>query len=600
LALAAAEGAPLLYAGTETAGPLRSRDGGATWMPPAEVPGTFRVLKLEVDRQDPRVAFATAQTLFFEESVGVLRSLDGGAHWQPVNNGLGGDHPLRVADLAVDPFDAQKLYAATQDGLYQTRDRGESWQQVGLDGTPMLALAVDPFRPGELFASVFQQDHELLKSLDGGATWTSSSQGIEGNPAFGEIVFHPASPDTLFALGNGWPTHVSRDGGATWTNIGQPLVSLVFGPAGSLFGAPYDAEGVLKSVDGGLSWTLPGALPDRVTQLLAVNGRLYAAGGRGVWVSTDNGAHWRPSSRGLSARNIGDLTESGSVLYGTFAEGVLASGSGGASWRQLSDTDPQTRIFRFLAAGPGALYALAIEERSGGIVIVRSADRGASWTELGPLGLGGSFSSLAVDPRHPEVLYAGSSENSGNDRPFCHLTRSLDGGRSWSCIAGEVSVESIAVEPKTSTPYLIAARNVFALVGGRTRLEFRGTGLPANSTLAFAFNPRRVGSLYAATTSGVFKTINGGRSWTRMSRGLPAGEAVLSIAVDPNRNGVVYAGLQGRVYRSLDAGRSWSPLGDGLPEDAPITTLLPSASDPHRLYAVAAGHGLFWQDPTAP
>jgi photosystem II stability/assembly factor-like uncharacterized protein len=170
LALAAAEGAPLLYAGTETAGPLRSSDGGATWMPPSEVPGSLRILKLAVDRRNPRVVFAAAQTLF-GESAGVLRSLDGGAHWQPVNNGLGGDPPLRVADLAVDPFDAQKLYVATEDGLYQTRDRGASWQRVGLAGVPMVALAAHPLRPGTLFATAFQRpEHELLVSTDGGAT----------------------------------------------------------------------------------------------------------------------------------------------------------------------------------------------------------------------------------------------------------------------------------------------------------------------------------------------------------------------------------------------------------------------------------------------
>ena len=50
---------------------------------------------------------------------------------------------------------------------------------------------------------------------------------------------------------------------------------------------------------------------------------------------------------------------------------------------------------------------------------------------------------------------------------------------------------------------------------------------------------------------------------------------------------LVYAGLTGKVYRSLNAGRTWKVLGTGLPVDAPITDLLPSATNPHRLYAVA-------------
>ncbi len=603
LSLAAAEGAPLLYAGTETAGPLHSRNGGSTWMQPDQVPETVRVLKMVVDRRNPRVVFGVAATPS-EQSVGVLRSLDGGAHWELVNHGLGDESPLGVSDLAVDPFDAQKIYAATGDGLFQTRNRGASWERVGLAGTPILALAANPFRQGALVAStVFEgREFEILASFDGGATWTRSSQGIEGNPAFGVLVFHPTSPNTLFALGNGWPTHVSRDGGATWTNLGRPLISLAFGPAGSLFGAPYDGTGVLKSVDGGLHWSRAGALTDRIAQLLAANGRLYAAGSLGVWVSSDNGAHWQPSSRGLSARTIGDLTESGSVLYGTFIEGALASGTGGTSWRELSDAgNPQSRIVRFLTAGPDALYAVEQVDALSTPSIVRSTDRGASWSRLvNPNTLvGGELYSLAVDPRHPAILYVGAIEDNPRDFPPCDLARSVDAGRTWSCLSVEVSVNSIEVERATSIPYLIAAGNMFRLAGG-TQLEFRGTGLPQNSTFDFAFDPRRAGTLYAATASGVFKTVNGGRSWTRASQGLPARQAVYSVAVDPRRPDVVYAGLRGRVYRSLDAGRTWQRLGTGLPVDAPIVELLPSASDPHRLYAVAAGHGLFVQDPEVP
>jgi len=87
-ALAAVEGDPLLYAGTETAGPQRSRNGGATWMPSAQLPGPLRILEVVADPRDPRTAFAVARTPS-EQELGVLRTLDGGVHWQPVNHGLG-------------------------------------------------------------------------------------------------------------------------------------------------------------------------------------------------------------------------------------------------------------------------------------------------------------------------------------------------------------------------------------------------------------------------------------------------------------------------------------------------------------------------------
>jgi photosystem II stability/assembly factor-like uncharacterized protein len=598
LVLAAAEGAPLLYAGTETAGPARSSNGGATWMT-SQVPEPVSVIDLAVDLRNPRVVFAAAVALSEVHSAGVLRSLDGGASWQPANRGLGDETPLRVQDLAVDPSDPQKLYAATADGLFLTRDRGASWQQVGLDGSFLFAVAVDPFRPGVLFASADEnQTHEagLFVSLDGGATWTSSDQGIEGDPIFQALVFHPTTPNTLYALGNlptigtYFPAYVSRDGGATWTSLGEALISLAFGPAGVLFGV--SGYGVLKSVDGGLHWTLTGP-SDIIKQVLRVNGRLYAAGYQGVWISTDNGAHWRPSSQGLSARSlIRGLKESRSGLYSIFGgQGVFASRTGGTSWQQLRDPDhPEGLIDIFLAAGPDADYA---REDFGGNFIVRSTDGGATWSELADPGLGGSLSALAVDPRHPAILYAGSVDIS--DVPRCHLSRSLDTGRTWTCVAEEVSVSlgAIAVERRTSMPYLITAGNIFALVGG-TKLESRSTGLPPNGVDEIAFDRRRAGTLYAVTNEGIFKTLDGGKSWMRLSRGLPAGKAY-SVAVDPHRRDVVYVGFKGRVYRSLNAGRTWQPFGNGLPDDTPIEELLASATNARRLYAVVEGHGLYWQ-----
>jgi photosystem II stability/assembly factor-like uncharacterized protein len=130
------------------------------------------------------------------------------------------------------------------------------------------------------------------------------------------------------------------------------------------------------------------------------------------------------------------------------------------------------------------------------------------------------------------------------------------------------------------------------------RLARRRTGLPANSTsaFAFAFDQRRAGTLYAATTEGIFKTVDGGTTWTKASRGLPAGAEAFSVAVDPHRRNVVYAGFQGRVYRSVNGGRTWQPFGNGLPDEAPIVELLASATNARRLYAVAEGHGLFWQE----
>jgi photosystem II stability/assembly factor-like uncharacterized protein len=583
-----------LYAGTETGGALRSDDGGATWTPADDtdlVP--LRIVKLVSDPHDRSVLFAVAQRRFVDEDGLVLRSTDAGAHWSRLSLSSSSTPPP-VGDLAADPFAPGTFYAATGQGIFRSRDSGQSWQQIGPADLQALAVAADPFHPGVLFAAVYQPAAAVLVSTDGGAHWEARTQGIERPSAFRVIFFDPRTPDTVFVAGNGWPTYRSRDRGATWTKIDRPLVSLAAGPGLTLFGAPYSEltgeQGVLRSTDGGLTWSRTGALPDRVFQVLTADGRLYAGGTLGVWVSGNGGTTWQPSSQGLSARTLRDLTVTGTAIYMTALDGALVSADG-SHWRRLRDTaEPTPPLVRFLTAAPNAIYASS--DPRGGSVIARSTDGGITWMRIDP-DLGGIFPTVAVDPRHPDTLYAGSIELSGSDQGRCHLAKSLDAGRTWTCLTTEAGVASMIVEPSTSILYMNGSS---AYVNGR--IEGRYYGLPPDGAEAFTLDPQRPGTLYDATSQGVYKTVDGGLHWKRSSRGIPG--AVHSVALDPRQTATVYAGGAGQVYRSLNGGGSWQPVGTGLPAGVSITWLAVDPKHPSRLYAVADGRGLYRLDLNAP
>lgn len=105
-------------------------------------------------------------------------------------------------------------------------------------------------------------------------------------------------------------------------------------------------------------------------------------------------------------------------LYaGTATAGPARSRNGGATWI------PPVRVIYGQKAG------FECGENEG---FVRSADWGTAWTAVAEPGLGGHFTSFAVDPQRPAVLYVGSAEQSGNDFPFCHLARSVNRGRTWN------------------------------------------------------------------------------------------------------------------------------------------------------------------------
>ena len=77
-----------------------------------------------------------------------------------------------VNGFAVNPETPSVMYVATRDGVFQSRDAGESWKPVGNGLKNMAAVAINPKRPSEVYAAT--GDGTLYRSTDGGATWAVS------------------------------------------------------------------------------------------------------------------------------------------------------------------------------------------------------------------------------------------------------------------------------------------------------------------------------------------------------------------------------------------------------------------------------------------
>jgi photosystem II stability/assembly factor-like uncharacterized protein len=101
-------------------------------------------------------------------------------------------------------------------------------------------------------------------------------------------------------------------------------------------------------------------------------------------------------------------------------------------------------------------------------------------------------------------------------------------------------------------------------------------GLVEGSVDALAVDTQNRGTVYAATSSGLFKTTDAGARWRTAGAGLPAGEAVASLAIDPKNPTTLYAGIGAMlgigawVFKTTDGGGSWSPASLGLPTFPPI------------------------------
>lgn len=225
-----------------------------------------------------------------------------------------------------------------------------------------------------------------------------------------------------------------------------------------------------------------------------------------------------------------------------------------------SPTDPD----RYFAAGA-----------DGGVW--RSLDGGQSWTALTDHLPTTAIGALAIDPANENIIYAGSGEANfaNHSRYGLGLYKSTDGGDSWTTLAADVFAG------RCFSRLIVVPSNPQRLYAAITRAG----GFP--ELAAAKGHPNAAGPL------GVFRSDDGGVSWTHLTTGLPALSAT-DLAIDPVNHNILYAAI-GRIfgstdngiYKSTDAGQSWTKLTVGLPATTVGRISLAVAPDnPARIFAL--------------
>jgi uncharacterized protein (TIGR03437 family) len=495
---------------------------------------------------DPR----TPGVLYVSTATGLFKTTNSGANWNPVNAGL-----LQAVGLvAIDPTDSSTVYAASaedgsSEGVFKSTDGGGAWatSSSGLAPfTPMKALLMDPSNPATLYAG--RVGSGAFKSVDHGVSWFAINVGLTDNTHFFALAIAPAKPSILYA----------------GTRLG----------------------GVFKSENGGLNWTAVNTgLTDTDVFALATPSSdpatVYAGTfGGGVFKSTDGGASWQPVNSGLPSPVPAvaflaiDPSDSATIYAGTFG-GVFKSSDGGAHWVMiLSDggpvgIDPFNRSTIFV----GTIFGVA-KSMDGGSTWVAS-DRGLSLPVPG-------IDTLAIDPRSPSTLYAGTADGG-------RIFKTADGGSTWTSAGNGIPsaslfVRTLVVDPSnSSTIYASAASGVFKSVNGGLNWFAVNNGIPASSLLmpALVIDPGHPSTLYAGSGFGFFKTTDGGANWTAINKGLPAGNtSVRFLVIDPSNTNTLYAGAFLSAYKTTDGGANWTALRAGPVLDA----IAVDPTDPNTIY----------------
>ena len=264
----------------------------------------------------------------------------------------------------------------------------------------------------------------------------------------------------------------------------------------------------------------------------------------------------------------------------------------GLRFRSIGPAAPSGRIGE-IAVHPANRSVWYIAVHSGGVW--KTVNAGTTWTPLFDAQASYSIATVAIDPNNPLVVWVGTGENN-SQRSVGYgdgIYRSTDGGRSWSNLGLKASnhIGKILIDPRNSAVVYVSAigplwsgggdRGVYKTSdGGKTWTQVL-KGDEWTGAYDLQFDPRNPDVLYATTYqrarrqwgfidggpgSAIWKSSDAGVTWSKLTRGLPTEElGKIGLAVSPVNGNVVYAIVEaanraGGFFRSTDAGQNWERM----------------------------------------
>ncbi len=642
LAVAGIPGNPYtFYFGAVAGGVWKTTDAGKSWLPLTDSTSIASVGAIAVAQSDPNVIYVGSGEACLRGNItvgdGVYKSVDAGKTWK--NVGL--KDSQHIGAIIVHPKNPDIAFVAAlghaygpneMRGVYRTLDGGKTWEKVlnKDENTGAIQVIFDPNNANVLWAAMYQIRRSpydlvsggpgsgLYKSSDAGTTWKRVEGGGFPKGILGRIgvAVSGANSDRVYALveAEEGGLYVSDDGGDKWTKANDEqrirqrawYFSHIWADPKSLDTVYIANTGLLKSTDGGKTLSL----------LNAPHGDHH-----GLWIDPVNPNRMINSSDG----------------------GATVSLDGGISWS--SEYNQPTAQFYHVSADSRFLYHLyGAQQDNTTVAIAAKTDDGyiseRHWYEV----FGGESGYIVVDPRDPDLIYAGDNGGklnrydrkaeqvqdisvwpedmsghgaadlkyrlawtqpvliSPNDPNTLYtateqIFKSTDQGKSWAAISGDLTRNDKSKQQSSGGP----------LTKDNTSVEVY------NTVFALAESPKQAGVIWAGTDDGLIHvTRDGGKSWENVT---PKGDniewaQVSILEASPFDAGTAYAAvnryklddLKPYIFKTTDFGKTWSKIVNGIPEGSFLRSVREDPSKKGLLFAgtetgvfVSFNGGANWQ-----
>jgi photosystem II stability/assembly factor-like uncharacterized protein len=600
------------YIGFDNGGVWRSTDYGANWQPIFDRESTGSIGAIAVAPSDPNVIYVGTGAGIIRPDLatgnGVYKSTDAGRTWTR----LGLFDSQMIATIDVSPRDPNRLFVAAlghpygpnaERGIFRSTDGGKSFEKVLYkdEYTSGNDVRIDPSDPNVVYAALWQQQQSFIeggafggtsggifKSTDGGTTWKPLTQGL---PAITQanLSISASNPKILYAIaagagegggrGGGGTTGIYKttdggdhwflaargaDGGGTRTPDIRPLARIGGGDLPTLTVDPKDPNVVYscsvvfwRTEDGGVTWS-------------AVRGAPGGDDYQKAWINPNN-------------------TD---IIVAVSDQGAVISGNRGISWSNWYN-QPTAAMYHVSTDNAFPYRVCGGQQDSGSACVSsRSNDGEITFRDWHPVMIQ-EYGEAAPDPKNPDLVYGSARTNVSLYDRKTGQTKSVgpDFAAGRAAASGGYAIQSGAIVDgrgarttgvSTSTP-LTAAGPTFNRNVRTMPIEWS----PVNPSLLF----------YASNA--VWKTLDGGKSWTRISDDLarqtwavPANAGKYASTVTPAPAGTITA----LSPSSKDVNVLWAGTDDGhiqvtMDGGAKWTNVTPPAIKPWtRIFNIEAGH----------
>jgi photosystem II stability/assembly factor-like uncharacterized protein len=530
--------------------------------------------------------------------LGILKSTDGGTTWSQTGLNWQLQDYKSIQRIVIHPTNRQILYAATSDGVYKTTDGGNTWSQ-SLATPATMDIVINPFTPSVLYASCGQLNTSpnpgLYKTTNDGASWTQLSGGL---------------PTTNF-------------GRTALALYASPTTEIVFAGVGD---ASALTASLYKTTNGGMTWTLANSnnyasqqswYDNTVAVKPTDSSKVYSAG-LDIYLSTTGGTS--PVQMSFWYAGYGGVVPAGGAegptnyvhadhhiiafdpsnptrMFFGCDGGIFESTDGGQTFAGRNGGYATTEFYNgFASATTDSLVAYGGLQDNGTLKFEGSL----SWNKT----YGGDGGWCAIDPVNKNIAY--------EEYVYLDISKTTDGGQTWYSAAPSVSgnssetnfISPFVVCPSNGNVLYAGARTVYKSIDGGTSWTATNGGQLLNGTQlsCLATSWHSTDTVYAGTgtsistpsystgTNQIFFTSNGGTNWINVTAnytgGLPT-RFPTDLYVSPQDSRVVYLTYSGygtpHVFKSTNAGQNWMNITANLP-DIPVQSVLTDDQYPNDIY----------------